>query len=116
VAGPSPLTGNRPGEDAAMRYWRVPLDVHEIKIPRGEIHLIVDRCKGCEFCVEFCPREVLQMSTEFNVKGYHYPEVLKPELCVECDLCEVICPDFAIFCLPEAEEESTAEEVVDGAS
>jgi formate hydrogenlyase subunit 6/NADH:ubiquinone oxidoreductase subunit I len=31
--------------------------------------------------------------------------VVQPELCVECDLCEVICPDFAIFCLPEEEEE-----------
>lgn len=89
-----------------MRYWRTPLDHHQIKIPHGEIHLIVERCKGCEFCVEFCPRGVLAMSQEFNAKGYHYPEVVKPADCVECDLCEVICPDFAIFCLPSADEES----------
>jgi 2-oxoglutarate ferredoxin oxidoreductase subunit delta len=50
--------------------------------------------------VEFCPRGVLEMSKSFNKKGYHFPEVVKPDLCVECDLCEVICPDFAIFCLP----------------
>jgi 2-oxoglutarate ferredoxin oxidoreductase subunit delta len=86
-----------------MRYWRTPLDVHEIKIPRGEIHLILNRCKGCEFCVEFCPRDVLKMSAEFNAKGYHFPVVVQPDNCVECDLCEVICPDFAIFCLPENE-------------
>jgi 2-oxoglutarate ferredoxin oxidoreductase subunit delta len=104
-----------PGKDAAMRYWRVPLDVQQIKIPRGEIHLIKDRCKGCEFCVEFCPRGVLRMSKDFNAKGYHYPEVMDPENCVECDLCEVICPDFAIFCLP-AEEESSDKEVSHGAS
>ncbi len=103
-----------------MRYWRTPLDVHEIKIPRGKIHLIVDRCKGCEFCVEFCPREVLEMSTDFNTKGYHYPVVVKADLCVECDLCEVICPDFAIFCLPDEpegeEKEATPEEANHGAS
>jgi 2-oxoglutarate ferredoxin oxidoreductase subunit delta len=93
-----------------MRYWRVPLDADQIKIPQGEIHLLVDRCKGCEFCVEFCPRGVLVMSSEYNPKGYHYPEVAHPELCVDCDLCEVICPDFAIFCLPKTEE------VNDGAS
>ena len=52
-----------------MKYWRVPLDVHEVKIPRGEIHLIVNRCKGCEFCVEYCPRDVLEMTDDFNVKG-----------------------------------------------
>jgi 2-oxoglutarate ferredoxin oxidoreductase subunit delta len=83
-----------------MRFWRVPLDAHEVQIPRGEIHLIVDRCKGCAFCVEFCPREVLAMSDAFNAKGYHYPEVVQPDNCVDCDLCEVICPDFAIFCRP----------------
>ncbi len=91
-----------------MRYWRVPLDFHRVKIPHGEIHLITERCKGCEFCVEFCPRGVLEMSTEFNLKGYHYPKVAKPELCVECDLCEVICPDFAIFCLPPQNDEESS--------
>jgi 2-oxoglutarate ferredoxin oxidoreductase subunit delta len=92
-----------------MRFWRTPLDIQQVKIPQGEIHLIIERCKGCEFCVQFCPRGVLQMSPEFNAKGYHYPEVIKAESCVECDLCEVICPDFAIFCLP-AEDDATAEQ------
>ena len=91
-----------------MHFWRTPLDIQQIKIPRGEIHLIVDRCKGCEFCVEFCPRGVLRMSSGFNAKGYHYPEVIDARSCVECDLCEVICPDFAIFCLPAGEAEDQA--------
>ena len=100
-----------------MRYWRTPLDSQQIKIPRGELHLIVDRCKGCEFCVEFCPRGVLVMSKKFNTKGYHYPEVVEPEKCVDCDLCEVICPDFAIFCLPAEDDSSPQpEEAADGVS
>jgi 2-oxoglutarate ferredoxin oxidoreductase subunit delta len=86
-----------------MRFWRTPLDIHQVKIPRGEIQLIVDRCKGCEFCVHFCPRGVLEMSKDFNLKGYHYPVVVDAEQCVDCDLCEVICPDFAIFCVPAEE-------------
>ena len=92
-----------------MRFWRTPLDIQQVKIPKGEIHLILDRCKGCEFCVEFCPRGVLEMSKDYNTKGYHYPVVAEPENCVECDLCEVLCPDFALFCLP-AEEVADAEQ------
>ena len=91
-----------------MRFWREPLDVHEIQVPRGDIHILLDRCKGCEFCVEFCPRGVLVMSSEFNAKGYHFPIVDQPERCVDCDLCEVICPDFAIFVLPQKENDKEA--------
>jgi 2-oxoglutarate ferredoxin oxidoreductase subunit delta len=37
------------------------------------------------------------MAEEFNVKGYHPPKVVKHGECVNCNLCEMICPDFAIF-------------------
>ncbi len=80
-----------------MKLWRKPLDFDEVKVPRGEVHIIVDRCKGCEFCVEFCPKHVLIMSNEFNAKGYHPPKVNKPEECVNCNLCGMICPEFAIY-------------------
>ena len=61
---------------------------------------MVERCKGCGFCVEYCPKAVLEMSEEFNVKGYHPPKVVKHGECVNCNLCEMICPDFAIFSMP----------------
>lgn len=83
-----------------MKYWRKPLDLNDVKIPRGEVHIIVERCKGCGFCVEYCPKDVLEMSTEFNAKGYHPPFVKDQGECVNCDLCERICPEFAIYCLP----------------
>jgi len=92
-----------------MRFWRTPLDIQDIQIPKGKIHLIVDHCKGCEFCVEFCPCGVLQLSGQFNAKGYHYPEVVDADGCVNCGLCEVICPDFAIFCLPVEESKPASE-------
>jgi 2-oxoglutarate ferredoxin oxidoreductase subunit delta len=80
-----------------MKYWRRPLDIDQIKVPRGEVRVLVERCKGCGFCIEYCPKDVLVMSDEFNRKGYHYPEVVKSGECVNCNLCEMICPDFAIY-------------------
>ncbi|MFQ6674654.1 MAG: ferredoxin family protein [Fidelibacterota bacterium] len=94
-----------------MKYWRVPLDISDVKIPRGEVHITVNRCKGCAFCEAYCPKDVLEMSTEYNKKGYHYPEVVRPGECVNCCLCEMICPEFAIFCL-EAEPEKPDNEKV----
>lgn len=82
-----------------MECWRKPLDLDEVTIPHGEVHIVVDRCKGCGFCVEYCPKDVLVMSKGFNKKGYHPPEVVKDIECVNCNLCEMICPDYAIFCL-----------------
>ena len=87
-----------------MKYWRTPLDVHKLKIPRGELHIIKERCKGCGFCVEYCPKDVLEMSEGFNSKGYHYPVAAESDSCVNCDLCEMLCPDFAIYCLRADEE------------
>lgn len=69
----------------------------KLEIPQGEIHIIKDRCKGCGFCVEYCPRDVLEISDEFNKKGYHPPRVKSPERCIGCRLCEMMCPEFAIF-------------------
>lgn len=65
--------------------------------PSGQVQVDEDRCKGCGFCVAFCPRHVLELSERFNSMGYHPPEVKKPEECIGCGLCGFYCPDFAIF-------------------
>lgn len=67
---------------------------------RGTVHIRADRCKGCGFCVEFCPKNVLALSREFNAKGFHYPVVVAADGCVDCKLCTRLCPEYAIFSTP----------------
>jgi 2-oxoglutarate ferredoxin oxidoreductase subunit delta len=64
---------------------------------RGSVQIVVERCKACGFCVEFCPTKVLELSSAFNAKGYHPPHAVHPEKCSGCDLCGMYCPDFAIY-------------------
>ena len=64
---------------------------------KGSVQIVVERCKACGFCVEFCPTKALALSSAFNAKGYHPPYLVQPEKCSGCDLCGMYCPDFAIF-------------------
>lgn len=89
-----------------MKLWRKPLDAGEWEPPKGKIFIIEERCKGCGFCEEFCPRKVLEESKKYNSKGYHPPEVINPDDCVHCGLCELICPEFALFVLDAKEYEA----------
>jgi 2-oxoglutarate ferredoxin oxidoreductase subunit delta len=66
-------------------------------VAKGRVSIVVERCKACGFCVEFCPTKVLALSSAFNSKGYHPPHVVAPEKCSGCDLCGMYCPDFAIY-------------------
>jgi len=88
-----------------MKLWRTPLDVEKFRIPHGEAHILRARCKGCELCVRYCPRDVLEISDEMNAKGYHPPRAVHPELCVACHLCELLCPEFCIYIVEEDEGE-----------
>lgn len=79
-----------------LKIWRKPLDMNKIRVPRAEIHIIKDRCRGCGFCIDFCPRDVLDASEEFNEKGAHPPKVLDETRCSLCRFCQSACPDGAI--------------------
>jgi 2-oxoglutarate ferredoxin oxidoreductase subunit delta len=78
---------------------RQPLDIKKIPIPRGQLFIIPERCKGCKFCIDFCPLDVLEETSEMNAKGYHYPVVAegKEDACIACQFCSIICPEFAIY-------------------
>ncbi len=61
------------------------------------ITIIKDFCKGCGFCIEYCPKKVYELSEEMNRKGYRLPWAVHAEECTECGLCDLYCPDFAII-------------------
>jgi 2-oxoglutarate ferredoxin oxidoreductase subunit delta len=67
------------------------------KVLKGTVVLNEERCKGCTYCVRFCPTGALEMTDRLNHKGYHLPVLAYPEKCNGCDLCGMYCPDFAIF-------------------
>ena len=74
-----------------------------LKLRNVDILVIEDRCKGCSFCIEFCPKDVLEESSKLNVRGVHPPRVKDLENCVGCGICEELCPDFAIFLVDKEE-------------
>ena len=78
---------------------RQPVDRQRVVVPTGQVYIIPERCKGCLFCIQFCPREVLQESAAMNAKGYHYPTVApgKEDQCANCRFCTLLCPEFAIY-------------------
>jgi 2-oxoglutarate ferredoxin oxidoreductase subunit delta len=88
-----------------MRLWRRPFDEAESAPVPARITVDPDRCKGCGFCVEFCPKGALAMSQEMNAKGYLLPTAIEEGKCLGCGLCEVICPDFGIHVILAKEEE-----------
>jgi len=90
-----------------MPLTRTPLNMDQVKKPKGRIYVLPERCKGCEYCWEYCPEEVLEPSVKLNSKGYHYPVIKegKEDACVNCCMCTEICPDFAIFTEEVKEEE-----------
>ena len=46
-------------------------------------------CTGCHACFSACPKSSISMQS--NYEGFLFP-VINKELCVECGLCEKVCP------------------------
>ncbi len=78
---------------------RRPLNLERFPTPRGELHILPQRCKECGFCWELCPLDVLERGDQTNEKGYRYPRVRagQDDACVNCGMCRDVCPDFAIY-------------------
>ena len=63
---------------------------------KQRIKLIKQLCKGCGYCIEFCPNKVFEKSEEITERGVTPPRIKDPDKCTLCGLCTRLCPDFAL--------------------
>ena len=47
-------------------------------------------CSGCAACYSVCPKQCISMIRD--EEGFDYPVITSPELCIDCKLCEKVCP------------------------
>lgn len=57
-----------------------------------------DRCTGCNICVSVCPTNV------FDITHGGIPVIARQDDCQTCFMCEVYCPDDALYVGPQATE------------
>lgn len=62
----------------------------EAQTAKGRMVINTKWCKGCQICIEFCPKDVLTMTPQGKA------QITYPEKCSNCKMCELYCPDFAI--------------------
>lgn len=56
-----------------------------------------DRCKGCELCVDACPKHIIALAKDrLNAKGFSPAEIIDQEACIGCAFCATRCPDVVI--------------------
>ncbi len=62
---------------------------------RGAVEIDIEKCKGCEICINVCPTKTLKMSGAVNSKGYSFAEMINDN-CTGCTNCALVCPETII--------------------
>lgn len=56
-----------------------------------------DLCKGCELCVDACPKKIIAIAQDrLNAKGFRPAEITDRSKCIGCAFCAIRCPDAVI--------------------
>lgn len=62
-----------------------------------KVEFNIDKCKGCELCVSFCPKKIIVLDQSMtNAKGYHPASITDMDACIGCSTCATMCPDWCI--------------------
>ena len=65
--------------------------------PMADITVNEELCKGCELCVNACPKKIMKLDEKkINAKGYHPAMITDKSKCIACAACATMCPDVAI--------------------
>lgn len=57
----------------------------EHQLPFRKLHCT--SCTFCGACMHICPTQAISINTEDTIKELHF----RPELCINCNLCQIIC-------------------------
>jgi 2-oxoglutarate ferredoxin oxidoreductase subunit delta len=60
-----------------------------------KIAIHIERCKACQYCVHFCPKKAVTLTSVFNKLGYKTIAIDEGK-CIGCGNCSVMCPDSVI--------------------
>jgi len=63
---------------------------------KGSVKINQELCKGCAFCMTFCPKNALSLSKKLNRKGYTIAAFDEKKGCTGCATCAQLCPEIAI--------------------
>ena len=92
-------------EQKSMATVRKPITPKPPRTREKVLVILQEQCKQCGLCIEFCPKKVLCLTDIYNRKGYHPVTACDIDACVNCEFCERICPDMAIFLVEREEAE-----------
>lgn len=78
-------------EDSAVK---MEVEADEVKTEgdykKSPVYIYHDWCVNCGICVVFCPTKTLARKPDGS------PYVANPEKCIHCEMCDRLCPNFAI--------------------
>ncbi|OWZ83998.1 4Fe-4S binding protein [Natranaerobius trueperi] len=63
---------------------------------KGKVIFNEERCKGCELCIDACPKKIIKLDDKINTQGYHPAKVDEMDKCIGCAMCARVCPDVVI--------------------
>ena len=63
---------------------------------KGKIQIELELCKGCQLCIEFCPKKCIALYDQVNAAGYVPARLVEDGECNGCGVCAIVCAEVAI--------------------
>jgi NAD-dependent dihydropyrimidine dehydrogenase PreA subunit len=70
----------------------LPREVTPMSDAKPYMEVDFELCKGCQLCLDVCPKSVIAISDKLNSSSYH-PAYYTGDGCTGCGLCFYACPE-----------------------